>query len=766
MIGGILIKLAFVSCLVSVVAYYQHHRRGDEFMLKVGRTCFHAAVVLIMCISATLLYLILTNQFQYTYVWNYSSRELPIPLLISTFYAGQEGSFLLWTLYTSLIGVFLMQYSSRKGYEPQVMTVFGLITLFLLMMLIVKNPFLYVWESWPDQVQAGFVPANGRGLNPLLQNYWMVIHPQILFTGFAAMGVPYAYAVAAMMKRDYINWIRPATPWIVFGSLQLGIGIMLGGYWAYETLGWGGYWGWDPVENSSLVPWLFSVAAIHTILSQRKSGAFVKTNLALAMLCFLFVLYSTFLTRSGVLGDTSVHSFVDPGMWAYWLLIGMMTLFVVMGFGMLIKRMREMPAIPVQHSYMSREFALFLGSAALVFAAVFITVGTSAPIITQILQGKTTAVDISYYVTTILPLGIAIGILSGVGQLLWWTRSSKKEFLRTLMLPVGTSLVITIVMAFLGMSDFLVALFVFASAFSLAANLVVGWRIIKGNPKYAGGAITHVGIAIMFLGFVTSSKYDDKQTLSLAQGKPVESLGYKLTYTGYRAIEGEKFAFNVLVEKDGRQEEIIAPIMYYSSYTEGLMRNPDIKNFVTHDFYIAPLSLEEAGGKGKSTADVVKLRKGETKKVGDLDVTFVDFDFPVMEKAAMLEGKEVKIGATLLVKPYGSTTPETITPSKVIINGESTDRPARFNEKIEFTIANMNPDRENKENSTIEIAVVNLGTGKSSQNSDVDILVVEASVKPYINLVWSGVIIILLGLIITIVRRAQDASLKNPQVSS
>ncbi len=291
-----------------------------------ARAFYHLTVISVILGSATLLYLILTHQFQYTYVWSYSSRALSTPLLISTFYAGQEGSFMLWALFTALIGVFLMRHSARYGYEAQVMSVFGAIELMLLLMLLVKNPFLYVWESWAGEVQPGFMPADGRGLNPLLQNYWMVIHPQVLFSGFAAMGVPYAYAIAALLKRDYDYWFKPATPWIVFGTFVLGMGIMMGGFWAYETLGWGGYWAWDPVENSSLVPWLIGVAAIHTILSQRKSGAFVRTNLVLGMLCFVLVMYSTFLTRSGVLGDTSVHSFVDPGMWAYWLLMGMMAL--------------------------------------------------------------------------------------------------------------------------------------------------------------------------------------------------------------------------------------------------------------------------------------------------------------------------------------------------------------------------------------------------------------------------------------------------------
>ncbi len=761
MLGGALVKLAFLTCLLSVAAFFENHRKGSAQSLRTARILFHATVVTVLLISAFQLYNILTHQFQYTYIWSYSSRDLSIPLLISTFYAGQEGSFMLWTLFTALIGVFLMADSSKKGYEPQVMTAFGTILLSLLLMLLVKNPFAFVWETWEGQVEAGFMPKDGRGLNPLLQNYWMVIHPQVLFSGFAAMGVPYAYAVAALMKRDYTNWIRPATPWIVYGATVLGCGIMMGGFWAYETLGWGGYWAWDPVENSSLVPWLFSVATIHTILSQRKSGAFIRTNLILAMLCFLTVLYSTFLTRSGVLGDTSVHSFVDPGMWVYWLLIGVMLLFVGIGAGLLFARRKEMPSIQAQHTYVSREFALFLGASALVVAAVFITAGTSSPLITQIIKGKTTAVDISYYVTTTVPIGIVIGLLAGIGQLLWWSRTEIRGIGRILALPAIVSVVATLVSVVgFHLYDVLGALLVFGSVFALVANLQVGWRIVKGNPKYAGGSVAHIGIAVMFLGFVGSAKYDNKETLSLTQGESVHTLGgYKLTYTGYKPIDAEKYAFDVAVEKDGNRYTV-SPIMYYSKFNEGLMRNPDIVNLITKDFYLAPLSLEQAGSTGDPSVQKMEFKKGETKKIGDIEVTFVDFDFPVNRKAAMLEGKEVTIGALLVVRQYGKK-PSEIIPSKVIKDGAPVDIPATFDGKHQFTLVNMNPDRENKEKSSVEIGYSNLvAQANLDRKANADVLVVEASVKPYINLVWSGVIIILVGFMVTVVRRAQEASLK------
>jgi cytochrome c-type biogenesis protein CcmF len=251
MIGEILVRGAFAACLISVVAYFTHHVRGTPLLLKVGRWFYFLTVLSVVATAAFLLTLILNHRFDYTYVWSYSSRELPTPLLISTLYAGQEGSFLLWALFTSLIGLFLVRYTSRTGYESPVMGVFASIELVLLIMLIAKNPFLRVWQTWPGQVQAGFMPANGRGLNPLLQNYWMVIHPQVLFSGFAAMGVPYAFSVAALLKRDYQHWIRPATPWMAFAALVLGTGIMMGGFWAYETFrGWSVWPGSTPFSRS------------------------------------------------------------------------------------------------------------------------------------------------------------------------------------------------------------------------------------------------------------------------------------------------------------------------------------------------------------------------------------------------------------------------------------------------------------------------------------------------------------------------------------
>ena len=765
MIGSIIIRVAFGAALLAAILYYLDHRTHSDQLLKFARFAYRSAVAGMISASAILIYLIMTHQFHYAYVWNYSSTDLPGPLLFSTFYAGQEGSFSLWAFYTSLVGLALMWYSSRKGYEPELMFIYSLILSFLLLMLIVKNPFAYIWDLFPkDLIHTGPIPASvtnfvwldqaqgiwaqypneGKGLNPLLQNYWMVIHPQVLFIGFTSMSVPFAYAVAGMLKRDYVSWIRVSTPWTVFGAMVLGTGIVMGGFWAYETLGWGGYWGWDPVENSSLIPWLFCVASIHTMLSQRRSGSFIKTNFILSILCFIMVLYSTFLTRSGVLGDTSVHSFVEPGMWVYWLLLGGLFLFAGIGFGLFFARMKEMPKVPVEHSLFSREFALFLGASAIVFAAVFIVIGTSSPIITGILKGKISAVDTSYYVTTTLPLGIFIALLAGIGQLLWWKNSETESLLRSLRVPIGLALAFTGATYFGGAHQATMLIFIFASSFALFTNTTVGYRIFKGNPKMAGGSIAHIGLALMFLGFVASAKYDDKETVSLEQGKRVQALGYTMKYIGYHPIERGRFAFDVEVEK-GNQKFIVAPVMFNNKENEGLMRNPDIINLMTKDFYVSPLSLEAPDTKNEQE---LTIEKDEVQKFQDMSIKYLGYDFSTSPEK----------GNVVLVSLEVSRGNKTVrlTPEMDNQRGKVTYIPATLPKSdVSFTIKGMGLGNGGRGKSSITITVITPLAEGQAQKSET--LIVEASVKPFINLVWLGTITLVAGFFITIVRRGIEA---------
>jgi cytochrome c-type biogenesis protein CcmF len=763
MIGSIIVKITFAAAIAAAILYFIQHRKASPEILRLARLFYVISVIGIVSVAGILLSLILTHQFQYYYVWSYSSTDLPFSLLISTLYAGQEGSFLLWALFTGIIGIFLLRYSAKKGYEPELMTIYSAIFTFLILMLVVKNPFKFIWEQFPNELlQVGNPPADGlnfmwvdmarglwskipvegKGLNALLQNYWMVIHPPILFIGFTSMSIPFAYAVAGLLKRDYVSWIKVSTPWTAFGALALGTGIILGGYWAYETLGWGGYWGWDPVENSSLVPWLVCIASIHTMLAQRKNGSYIKTNFILSMLCFILVLYSTFLTRSGVLGETSVHSFVDPGMWVYWLMLLVIGTFVTTGFGLLLMRWKEIPVAPVAHSYMSREFALFLGASALVFAAVFILIGTSSPIITNIIKGKTSAVDPNYYVTTTLPLGIVIALLSGLGQLLWWKNSQSGTLGRQLVLPTLLSLSFTVVTYFFGAVHLSMLIFIFASSFALFTNLLVGYRIIQGNPKMAGGAVTHIGIALMFLGFVSSAKYDDARTINLEQGKEVEAMGYVFKYVGYQPQERGRYAFNIEVQRNGKTF-IVAPVMFQDQEKGSLIRNPDIVNLLTKDFYVSPLSLE-AGNNGHA-ADEVTVTEQTPVEIAGMAISYHGYSIEKGTLAAKItvskEGK--KESATLLMKNMASNDIEFV--------------PVTLSSGISLSITKINPNVGNKSLSSVTIAIEGLHDHATDHEEKADTLVVEASIKPYINLVWIGTFVLIIGFIITIIRRSQEA---------
>ncbi len=749
MIGTWLVRLAFAGALFSSVAFYLTLRIKKAEWAKLARISFRASALFVIAAATLLLYLILTHQFQYTYVWSYSSTDLSIPLLVSTFYAGQEGSFLLWALYTAVIGVVLMDYARKRGYELQVMSIFALIQSALLLMIVVKNPFEFVWQSFPGQVSEGFIPANGRGLNPLLQNFWMVIHPPVLFTGFAAMSVPFAFAIAGLWKRDYQTWIRTAAPWTLFAALALGAGIMLGGYWAYETLGWGGYWGWDPVENSSFIPWLFAVAAVHVMLVQRRTGSYVRSTFLLSIIGFLLVLYSTFLTRSGVLGETSVHSFVEPGMGIYLLLVGMIVFFSALGIGWFLLRMKEMPKVPLHRSYLSREFALYVGAMVLIALAIYILVGTSSPLITGLVQSKPSAVDISYYAKGSQLLGIFLALLVGIGQLIWWQRSDPAVLLRSIAYPGVGALIVTIGLTPFGLRDVGIALIVFAAFFALFANLVVGFRIFRGNPRLAGGSIAHIGIALMLLGFIGSSRYDTKQTISLPQGEPVKALGYELTYIGYRETEHEKYAFDIKVQKDGR-DFTLSPVMYYSEYNQGLMRNPDIAIRPTHDLYIEPQSLEQP--RAMNPGSDVTLKKGESTKLGEYRVTFVDFD---VDRSAMMAGGMPSVAARLSVSHGGKE--EIVKPALRISKSGMERIPARCSDgSAEFQIVTMRPDENDPENSTVTLNVQIEDQGIASQPTK-EVLIIEASIKPFVGFVWLGTLVVLGGLILSIARRSREA---------
>jgi cytochrome c-type biogenesis protein CcmF len=293
-----------------------------------------------MVASIILYNALLTHQFQYSYVAHYSSSNLPIFYLISSFWAGQEGTFLLWAIVVSIMGFIFIR--STKCEDRYAIAIVSAFVSFLYLLIISKSPFDLLIPA----------PADGSGLNPLLQDPWMVIHPPILFVGYAATVFPFALVVSGLIRKNYTNWFNLGLRWTLFAALALGAGIIIGGFWAYEVLGWGGYWGWDPVENSSLVPWIILLALIHGILIHKSKGSLQRTNLFFAILSFVLVLYATFLTRSGILSDFSVHSFGDFGISNY--LIASIVVSMFIGFGLFAVRFREINSPRLDSSCFNR----------------------------------------------------------------------------------------------------------------------------------------------------------------------------------------------------------------------------------------------------------------------------------------------------------------------------------------------------------------------------------------------------------------------------
>lgn len=661
MFGNIIIVLALFAGIFSTYKYYKAFD-GDVKALNLARLGYHTMAVLVILASTFLLYLILTHQYEYRYVFEYSNATLSTGLLISSFFAGQEGSFLLWLLFIVIIGIVLQNQTSKiDDLEPRFMMIFTLIAVFLIAMVtpMLKGPFNLIWSQTnyidvkyfnqsflgmpvfqnfivsdqsskqnfvrmgPDLYSAlqynGIAFSDflikGKGLNPLLQNFWMQIHPPILFLGFALITVPFTYAVSALIKNKYDQWVRQALPWTLAASVVLGLGLMIGGYWAYGVLGWGGYWGWDPVENSSLIPWIISIALIHTMIVQKqtqvfyKPGRFAKTNLVLASLMFTLVIYSTFLTRSGILSQASVHSFEDPGMSVYLFLLFFILTFAIIGLGGVYLRRKALINInEIKENLLSREIGLFYGAMLLIASAVVVFVGTSAPILGQ-------SVETSFYNQMNLPLVILMGSLIGISLFLRWRNTSKEEFTKALIIPVSFSLVITSVLYYLlDLHDIKLAIFLLSIVFTITVNIQILLKVMKNGFYFWGGHLAHIGFAIFLLGVLSTSTANESKEIELRKGITKNVFDYELTFLGAKPIDnGDKYGFDIKV-KEGKNTFIASPVMFVSDYNNSIMREPDIIEGLSKDLYFSPTSyVDENEGKKASndssstaTASMVK----------------------------------------------------------------------------------------------------------------------------------------------------------------
>jgi cytochrome c-type biogenesis protein CcmF len=732
--GNLSLSLALIFALLSAILFLRG-ARGDEKPLSLARKTYYGFLLFSVLASAYLMYLFLAHRFQVEYVYGYSSSAEPFFYLVSGFWAGQEGSFLLWLFFGSLLGIFLMSgkrkpglYNKESGIrEGHVMFFYLLVQIFLLALLLKQSPFLLL----PD------VPPDGRGLNPLLRDFWMVIHPPVVFVGYAALAVPFAYALSALTANNYKGWVRLTLPWAGFACFSLGSGIFIGAYWAYKVLGWGGYWGWDPVENASLVPWLLSVAMIHGLILERTRRVFRRTNLLLAILSFLLVVYATFLVRSGVLGDFSVHSFADLGINAYLLIF--MVFFFSLSLGLYLIRLSGIPQTKASEKILTSEFALFIGIILIALSALLVLLGTSSPVISRIF-GPASNVSIAYYVRTQLPLAILVCLALGAVPFLRWKGSDLGEFMKNVRPSSLMAVALTILAFIFGVRSPVYLICIFAASLALAGNLLVLVQRGKGGWKLVGGFLTHVGVGMLIAGIVTSSGYDRSEKINLPIGQTEEAFGYQFTYMGLETgSRSNQDALKIKVQK-GNRSFVAKPKFYFSEYNQGIMRTPYIEINPLYDLYLSP--LEHASGED-AERNLLQVGKGETVKREGYTITFVGFDV-----GSHTQSGEISVGAILEVERDGEK--ETLTPTMVMggIEGGQIKRMVHLPGGADhLRLESIDADRK----------IVTLRLVLQDEKTSDDLLVLSVGKKPLINLFWLGTILVMAGLMAATYRRVRES---------
>ena len=581
--------------------------------------------------AATLFVAILGDDFSVAYVISYSSIDLPLLYKFSAFWAGQQGSFLLWLAIHACVGILLV----RSGHMTAAgRSIYHLLTAMLTVLVLIKSPF----------VPADVIVFDGHGMNPLLQDPWMAVHPPIIFAGYALIAVPFVYSIESMIKNPMDgDFLIPMRRWTLIAWAFLGAGIFIGGYWAYKVLGWGGYWGWDPVENSSLVPWLLACVLLHLIsVARERCGAFYLVHLA-AIFSYAFVLYGTFLTRSGILGDFSVHSFAGSEIGLYIALANAVVL--LFGLGILTVRIERLPKGAVYEQHHSRDFFVLLGMLLIVFIVAIVFFGMSMPLISGLL-GESAAVDTNYYVRTSLPIAVPLVLLMALGVLLPYGSGRIARPVWIFVISVGGGILAGLV----GATDILSVLL---STFALLA-VAAAIEAFRRQQIGLGGMVAHVGAGLAFLAFILSGTGSQTTTVILIPDEPQEVYGHTIIYRGQMFAEsGNEKSYRY--EVDGVLYEAVTKLR---ANGEDAAREPAIARSIVGDLYIAPSPT--SGGR----AELILHRGKTVMGINDYAYRYESLAFEpqgsgktlVTAQIALTDGEEVDDAApTILATETGGT---------------------------------------------------------------------------------------------------------------
>ena len=571
MIGTISLATSLFFALLAAMAYGYAMKVEEEQdrARRWGRWSLLGACLAAVVASIYLWAMILGDHFEIAYVASYSSRELPLMYKISAFWAGQQGSLLLWLLIHALASLYLC---GRERMTAAGLTVYSALESLLVILVLAKSPF----------VASATAVQDGVGLNPLLQDPWMAVHPPIIFIGYALLAVPFAYAMGALLKDEAKgNWLEPARRWALLAWGFLGAGVFIGGYWAYKVLGWGGYWGWDPVENSSLVPWLLAGVFVHVLhVAKRRPAALSVLHLSV-IFTFALVIYGTFLTRSGILGDFSVHSFSGTSIGMTLAVVNAIVL--IGGLVLLALKAGKLPQGKVYEDYASREFCLLLGALVLVFIAAIIFIGMSMPLFTQLI-GKPAAVDTDFYVRTTMPLAIAMCLVMAAGSRL---RYGKQAELLHKTVPVAF-VVLGLVLAFLAGVRSSGLLVLAAVSILLLVETLISWR---AHLLRFGAMVAHGGVALALFAMVLSGGASQSLSQEFSPGASVEIAGHTVTYEGQNFAEDGTMKY-YCYRVDGSEARAMTKL---HKNGEDAAREPAIAHTLTGDIYIAPTPPKDTG---------------------------------------------------------------------------------------------------------------------------------------------------------------------------
>jgi cytochrome c-type biogenesis protein CcmF len=799
-LGYIFTIVSLVASLVATFsfakAFYSTQPQEQNSWNRLAKIAFIIESVMVFACFGVLFYVISNHLFEYKYAYMHSDKNLPFEYLLSCFWEGQEGSFLLWSFWHCVLGLIVINFSKKWKQSSLGALMVISFTQFCLATMVVglyiadfklgSSPFILLrnemnWPilSIPEYLKNERFQDSAQGLNTLLQNYWMVIHPPILFLGFASTLFPFAFAVAGLLKKDH-KWITPAMPWATFSAGILGLGIMMGAAWAYESLTFGGYWAWDPVENASLVPWLTLVAGIHTALIYRKTGKSLKATYLFFGISFLLVIYSTFLTRSGILGDTSVHAFTDLGMNAQ--LLAFLLVFVIPFFILFFIRYKSLEEPSKEDEIDSREFWMLVGSLVLFLSAVVIISITSIPVYNKIFGQKVAPPEDPAFAHNQVQVFVAIiiGLLSALGQYLSYKGGTiKGSFWKTMTLPLSITFVLSVLSLWLVPITFnekgigfqaALCIAMITSIYTVVANAHYWLVILKGKLKSAGASIGHVGFGLVLVGILISSS--NKKVLSWnttginviqsnpkdknPAGNPMENLtlfegiatdmdrdktsgkfNYKVTYLRDTIDALEKKFFELkFIKKDANnitQDSfyLYPDVLKNNKGMEGFSANPSSKHYWNKDIFVYVTSFQD-----HSKEDTVQFKPNEIKMGDSIFYSngYVKLENVVKNAGSNANNGVAEVGLQMVVHSkeglvYNASPKIKIQGQELIMMPDTV--------RAQNLILNFSGVADNEKN----ILIVGIKESSSLTN----LITLKVFEFPFINILWIGVIVMTIG---------------------